>query len=243
MVYLFTDFGSHDLYVGQLHAALLRVKPNLAVIDLLHEAPGYAILPSAHLLAALNATIPDDDAIMLSVVDPGVGGVRRPVVMQAEGRWFVGPDNGLLSVVARRAKECRFWEISWRPEHMSSSFHGRDLFAPIAAMLGAGEWWPDALQEIPDLQHRLESDDLFQIIYVDHYGNAITGIRQGGVQRDAQLQVTGREIPYARVYSEAPVGTAFWYENSIGLVEIAVNCGHAARQLGLAVGTEIRVIG
>jgi len=97
-IFLFTDFGSADLYVGQVKAVLHAEAPEVAVIDLLHDAPPFEVAAGAHLLAALVRRLPAG-AVVIAVVDPGVGGARAPVVVQAEGRYFVGPDNGLMSVV------------------------------------------------------------------------------------------------------------------------------------------------
>jgi S-adenosyl-L-methionine hydrolase (adenosine-forming) len=242
MIYLVTDFGSHDIYTGQLRAAVLRHFPSAVIIDLLHEVPDQNVLAGAHLLAALSGSIPEQDAVLLAVVDPGVGGPRRAIVLQADGRWHVGPDNGLLSVVKGRARHWRVWEILWRPPLLSASFHGRDLFAPIAAMLAAGEWWDGALLEVDSLDAELAAGDLLQVVYVDHYGNAMTGIRQGMIPHGTQLGAGGRRIPHARTFSAVPEGTLFWYENSIGLVEIAGNGCRAAAQLDLKVGLSLQVI-
>ena len=129
MIFLFTDFGIVGPYVGQMKAVLARRAPQATVIDLMHDAPAYGPKFAAYLLAALAGELPSD-AIVLGVVDPGVGDAqRRPVVLEAAGRRFVGPDNGLFAVAALRAEDPRWWEITWRPEHLSNTFHGRDLFA------------------------------------------------------------------------------------------------------------------
>ncbi len=238
-IVLFTDFGSGDLYVGQVKAVLQRLAPGIAVIDLLHDAPAFNVRASAHLLAAMVGRFAED-SVFLTVVDPGVGGARNAVVVQADDRWYVGPDNGLLSVVAARAlnSDCR--RVIWQPQQLSASFHGRDLFAPIAAVLAAQGGLPEGWFEHTDrLNLEFGGDDLPEIIYVDHYGNAHTGIRASGIEGKASLLVGARRLPYARVFSEAGEGEAFWYGNSQGLVEIAVNCGSAARLLGLKIGDRL----
>jgi S-adenosylmethionine hydrolase len=240
MIALFTDFGSADLYVGQVKAVLFRGAPGVPVVDLLHEVPDFNVRAGAHLLSALAAHMPPG-SLVLSVVDPGVGSARGAAVIEADGRWYVGPDNGLLSVVAGRAAQCRTWRIRWRPEGLSASFHGRDLFAPIAAELATGGFPEDKLDQADGLGVDFGTDDLAEIIYIDHYGNGITGIRAARAHRGAKLAIGDTELPFARVYSEVPPGAAFWYENSLGLVEIAVNQGHAARVLGLAVGQALRL--
>jgi hypothetical protein len=242
MIYLFTDFGSHDLYLGQVKAVLRQQAPAVDVIDLCNDLVDYDVQNSAHLLSALARTVHERDAVLLCVVDPGVGGMRRPVVLQADGRWLVGPDNGLMALVKQRAAECRCWEIVWRPNTMSRSFHGRDLFAPIAAMLATGKLASAALREINDLQTHGNADDLPQIIYIDHYGNAMTGMRAGSIALDCRLNVSGQWLAHAGTFSEANPGAAFWYENSLGLIEIAVNQGRAATLLELRPGSPVMVV-
>jgi S-adenosyl-L-methionine hydrolase (adenosine-forming) len=243
MIALFTDFGADDIYVGQLKIALLQhAAADTNIIDVLHSAPNYDSRAGAHLLAALRGWYPPN-TVFLAVVDPGVGGERDAVVLQADAQWFVGPDNGLLSVVAARATRSRTWRITWRPASLSASFHGRDLFAPMAAWLSRGDLPADKLQETAALRERLGADDLAEVIYVDHYGNALTGLRAGAVPRGARLDIAATDVSYVRVFSDAPGGQAFWYENSIGLVEIAVSRGSAATQLGVRVGDPVHVTG
>ena len=236
---LFTDFGTGDLYVGQVKAVLQRLAPPIAVIDLLHDAPSFNVRASAHLLAAMVACL-GEDSVCLAVVDPGVGGARDAVIVQADGRWYVGPDNGLLSVVGARALKGDCWRVVWQPEPLSASFHGRDLFAPVAATLAVQGGLPkDWFEHTGMLNVDFGGDDLPEIIYIDHYGNAHTGIRAGGIPREALLAAGERRLPFARVYSEVAEGEAFWYENSQGLVEIAVNCGHAAQLFDLKIGDDV----
>ncbi|MBI5750651.1 MAG: SAM-dependent chlorinase/fluorinase [Hydrogenophilales bacterium] len=238
MIVLFTDFGADDIYVGQVKAVLTQTAPAASAIDLLHSAPNFDIESSAHLLAALYLRF-SPGSVFIAVVDPGVGGARDAVVMVADGYWFVGPDNGLLSVVAARAQAARLWRITWRPERLSPSFHGRDLFAPIAAWIAAGLFPADKLAESSALQVQSNGADSQRVIYIDHYGNCMTGMRAAGLGSDAMLQVAGRELRRASTFSEAMPDEAFWHENSVGLVEIAVNQGSAAHSLGLQVGSVI----
>lgn len=235
-IVLFTDFGAGDIYVGQVKAVLQRIAPGVAVIDLLHDAPTFNVRASAHLLAAMVGRFAED-SVFLAVVDPGVGGARDAVVVQAGDHRYVGPDNGLLSVLAARAhtSDCR--RILWQPQPLSTSFHGRDLFAPVAATLAAQGGLPDGwLGPSGGLKLEFGGDDLPEIVYVDHYGNAHTGMRARGIARGAWLVIGARRLPYAPVFSAVAEGEAFWYENSLGLVEIAVNCGSAAGLLGLKIG-------
>ncbi|TXF13084.1 SAM hydrolase/SAM-dependent halogenase family protein [Pelomicrobium methylotrophicum] len=237
-IVLFTDFGSSDVYVGQVHAMLAREAPQARVIDLLHDAPAFDIEASAHLLAALAPEF-EAGAVFVAVVDPGVGGARSAVAVRADGRWFVGPDNGLLSVIAGRARDTAFFRIDWQPPRLTASFHGRDLFAPVAARIARGDDPATFLRQVPGLEVKLPAGDLARIIYIDHYGNAMTGLRAEGASPDLRLQVAGCDLAHARVFCEVAVGTPFWYENCLGLVEVAVNQGSAAAALGLCVGTPV----
>jgi S-adenosyl-L-methionine hydrolase (adenosine-forming) len=241
MLVLFTDFGGHDPYVGQVKAVLAQHAQNVPVIDLLHDAPAFNIKAGAHLLAALCKRFAPG-SVFLAVVDPGVGGERNAALMEADGRYFVGPDNGLLSVVAARAVQRRFWRIAWKPQDLSDSFHGRDLFAPIAAWIARGTFPTPKLAPVPALDVDLGGDDLGEIIYLDHYGNAMTGLQAALLTRDARLVVAHRHVGFARMFSEVPKGAPFWYENCIGLVEIAVNCGSAGESLGLEVGQHVMAV-
>lgn len=236
MIVLFTDFGPAGPYTGQMKAVLAQRAPAVPVIDLVHDAPAFRPKSSAYLLAALANTFPAG-SVFLCVVDPGVGGGRAPVVTEADDRYFVGPGNGLFEIVMRRASNCRQWTINWTPEHLSPSFHGRDLFAPVAAKIAAGNPVPGE-QQLPPARHTGWPDDLAEIVYIDHYGNAMTGLRAAALPGDAVLQAAGHRFGQARVFSEVPVGDGFWYENSCGLAEIAVNQGRADN-LGLHVGTVI----
>lgn len=239
-VFLFTDFGAADLYAGQVKAVLLRHAPNVAVIDLLHTAPAFNVQASAHLLAAISMQIPPG-SVTLAVVDPGVGGARDALALAADNHWTIGPDNGLLSVLAARAKACTCWRITWRPEQLSASFHGRDLFAPVAAAIVCGEFPANKAESGARLSVDFGGNDLGEIIYIDHYGNAFSGLRAQDLPRNARIGVAGRSLGHARVFSAVPAGEVFWYENSLGLVEIAGNSCSASIKLGLQIGQPVTV--
>ena len=150
--------------------------PGTPIIDLFADAPMGNPKASAYLLAAYAPWFPAG-AIFLCVVDPGVGGTRPPLILEADGRWYVGPGNGLFELVQRRAGAVRCWDIDWMPEHVSASFHGRDIFAPVAARLARGET-PTGRRREADADRRADwPDDLPEVVYVDHFGNAMTGLR------------------------------------------------------------------
>lgn len=240
MIVLFTDFGLAGPYTGQMKAVLAREAPAVPVIDLFADAPSHDPRAASYLLAAYAAEFPRG-TVFLCVVDPGVGGARKPVIVEADGRLFVGPGNGLFEMVMRRARRHRGFEIVWRPRRLSSSFHGRDLFAPVAAALARAGRPAEKARPAALVRHRAWPDDLAEIVYIDRYGNAMTGLRPRALPKRAILHVAGRELARARTFGGQPPGQPFWYENANGLVEIAVNRGRAADFLGLRVGSPARI--
>jgi S-adenosylmethionine hydrolase len=240
VIVLFTDFGPCGPYLGQMEMALRKEAPSVDVIQLLSDAPAGDPRRSAYLLAALARHVPLG-AVVLAVVDPGVGSKRLPVVLQADGRTFVGPDNGLFNTVALHSLSVEWRIIDWRPDSLSASFHGRDLFAPIAAHIARNDSsWPGRSYAGPELG--LWPADLPEIIYVDHYGNAISGLRYQPELEGRCLEAQGRRLAQVGTFADVEAGEAFWYCNSMGLVEIAVNRGRADQALGLSLGTEIRFV-
>jgi S-adenosylmethionine hydrolase len=218
---------------------LAREAQHIPAIDFLNDVSPFGIKAAAHLLASLVPECPQG-SVFLAVVDPGVGGQREPIALRADGYRLVGPDNGLLSVFAARAAHSEVFRIAWRPERLSASFHGRDLFAPVAARVAMDDVPEGWLLPVPGLSVDFGADELPEIIHIDHYGNAMTGIRGGPVRRDAELMVNGHRLHYARVFSAVARGDAFWYENSQGLVEVAANQASAAEKLQLGVGMPIQ---
>jgi S-adenosylmethionine hydrolase len=242
MIVLFTDFGVAGPYTGQMKAVLAAEAPDILVIDLMADAPAFDPQASAHLLSALISPFPRD-TVFLAVVDPGVGSARRPIFVEADGRGFVGPDNGLLSVVARRAERAAAFVVDWRPGKLSASFHGRDLFAPVAAMLARGRRPYATPLPLGEMSGWQDPDELPRIVYIDAYGNAMTGLRAAKLPAGTGLRAADRLLRRARTFSDVAPGEAFWYENALGLAEVAVNRDSAARMLGLEVGSDIEIEG
>ncbi len=240
LVFLFTDFGAEGPYLAQMEAAMLQLAPDARVLNLLSNAPCADPRAGAYLLAALLAELPEA-ATVVAVVDPGVGTARLPLVVEADGRLLVGPDNGLMARVAARATRVSVARIDWTPPRLAPSFHGRDLFAPAAARLLSGVALPRT--ELPPgaMVGADWPDELPEIIYFDHYGNAYTGIAGADLDRHAVLRCAGREIRSAPMFAAVPSGACFWYPNSCGLVEIAVNRGRAQEALALRLGDPVGI--
>ncbi len=236
MILLFTDFGLDGPYHGQMKAAIHALAPDVPVIDLVADLAPYEPKAAGYLLPALVESFPDG-SVFVCVVDPGVGGPRRPLVQRSRKRWFVGPDNGLLDPETTRDPKAERWEITWRPERaLSTSFHGRDQFAPVAAMLAAGRSPAKIGCRKLDEPPPGIPPDWPRIVYLDRFGNAVSGTRAATMSRDAVLSIRGHKVPRAETFSDVGPGQPFWYENSSGLVEIAVNRGFADEDLGLDVG-------
>jgi S-adenosylmethionine hydrolase len=240
MIVTFTDYGRSGPYVGQLHAVLISEAPRVPIVDLLVDAPAHDPKAASYLLAAFGASFPTG-TIFLAVVDPGVGAERAGVAVEIDGRWYVGPDNGLFEHVCRRAATPPHWtRLSRRQPAPSATFHGRDVFAPVAARLAKGR--PAPGEPIGSgLRFPEWPDDWPAVLYIDSFGNAMTGARAVSVPANAVIEVAGLKLPRLRTFSEALNGAAFWYENSSGLVEIAVNRGRAADVLDLTPGQEIAI--
>lgn len=238
MIAIFTDFGIQGPYLGQMHAVLAAEAPAVPVVTLFPDLPAFDVKAAAYLLPAYAQYLPAS-AICLCVVDPGVGSERRPLALEVDGRWYIGPDNGLFSVLVRRAARVRARVITWRPQRLSASFHGRDLFAPVTAAIARGEDCPGEALAPERLVAPGWPDELAEVVYVDPYGNAVTGVRAAAVSEQAVLQVAGRACRFRRTFAEAARGEAFWYCNSNGLVELAVNQGSVAQQLNLTLGQSI----
>jgi S-adenosylmethionine hydrolase len=238
MILLFTDFSWKGPYVGQMKSVLAARLPGRPVVDLMHDAPAFRPLEAGLLLVRLLRHAPAG-AALLGVVDPGVGGARRALILEVEGRVLAGPDNGLFVPALRAASRARCFEVLWRPPALSASFHGRDLFAPALASHLAGE--PLEMREIEasGLAAWDAPNEPGRVLYIDGYGNAMTGIDATELASGRRLSAGGRDIAPARTFSDVQEGEVFCYGNSLGLVEIAVNKGSAAALLGLEVGSAV----
>lgn len=243
MIATFTDFGVQGPYLGQVKALLCDLAPGVPVVDVFPDMPACNVKSATYLLPAYVQYL-TKRSICLCVVDPGVGTDRRAVALRIDERWYVGPDNGMFSILLRRAKQVQAYEITWRPDKLSRSFHGRDLFAPVCGKLAVGEpveSWANELGAdrlvTPDWP-----EDLFEVVYIDSFGNLMTGVRASAVSRDMRFKIGKQECCFQRVFGEASGTAAFWYENSNGLVEIAVAGGSVQDVLGVGIGDKLSIV-
>ena len=258
-VTLTTDFGTRDPYVGALKGALLATASQLQLVDVSHDIPPQDILAGAFVLrhAAFEFS---PGTVHLAVVDPGVGGARRPLAVDAAGYLWIGPDNGLLSC-ALNFPDARAFEITHpdlRHEQVSATFHGRDLFAPAAARLAAGFPVEDVGPGVDDALHLAAMRPVVRtadlegtVIHVDHYGNLITCISSGDLSQFGDLSrlrvVVGHDAGtvvvrgIVRTYDDIETAAAAALIGSGDLLELVVRDGSAAARFGLQRGDSITV--
>lgn len=239
-IVLATDYGVSGSYVGQLKSAIYKIAQNAKFIDLIHDLPAFNPKASAYLLASYLEHLAKN-SIVVGIVDPGVGSDREPIVLEGNDYTFVGPNNGLFAMVARKLSEIRLSEILLSKEPVSKTFHGRDVFAPIAAQISSGSKPKLESISIEKLIGSDWPDNLFEIIYIDHYGNAITGIKSNQINKNQQLKINEHHLKYAEAFYNVGKGKCFWYCNSNGLIEIAAREISIAEMLKLSIGNTINL--
>ena len=287
-IFLLTDFGTADTYVGVVKGVMLSIAPDARIVDLTHDVPPQDIRAGAFALLTAAPYLPED-AVVLAVVDPGVGTDRRPIAVQVRGRTFVGPDNGLLSWAVRNdlTPPARFsipetgehgarlplsaperglgGEVFfsvvldrprfWRPT-VSATFHGRDLFGPVAAHLARGVPLTevgspcDGIQRLPFPPVRRRTNAQWQIVsaqgeivHVDRFGNLIANLSAADLPSEPIVIIGGRSISGLAPHFQAGTGPVIALIGSAGLLEVAVPNGSAAAVLGVGVGAVVTVAG
>ena len=245
---LTTDFGTRDHYVGAMKGAVISVAPQVRVFDISHEIPSFDVAEGAFAIAQSFPHYPDG-TVHVVVVDPGVGSARRPVAVAAGGHWFVAPDNGVLSLVLEAAGRFEAREIDLRHglPRMSTTFHGRDLFAPVGARLAIGlpfdEIGPEATALVR-MDPAAASDGCGRVLHVDRFGNLVTSFRASDLPEGASLALGDRTVRVrARAYASMPAGRLFLIVGSSGYVEVSMNRGSAADALGVRAGEDVTLVG
>jgi S-adenosylmethionine hydrolase len=255
IITLTTDFGTRDSFVGAMKGVVAGIAPDARVIDLTHDIAAGDVRAGAFALATAVPCFPAG-SIHVAVVDPGVGSERQAIAVRTPQGFFVGPDNGVLSWALRASKGIevrRLTNPDWWRRPVSRTFHGRDIFAPVAAHLAAGASFADAGDSLDDIV-RLPWPALTakagscagEVLHVDHFGNAITNIPAdavppGAIERDTvRFHLTGAQtVPLGDCYAAVAPGAALAVPGSSGFIEIAINGGDAARTLGLAPGVPV----
>jgi len=251
IITLLTDFGTRDWFVPSLKGVILGITPRARMVDITHEIPPQDIRAGAFVLAAAAPTFPKG-TIHVAVIDPGVGSRRKAIAVRTRNHFFIGPDNGVLSLATRQegiievraienTKLCR--------QPVSRTFHGRDVFAPVAAHLARGIRFVElgsrlkAMHELPVPEPRLDGRQIRgEIVYIDHYGNLITNIRSQQLPSRIHCKIKARTIQgLSSGYSAVKRGEGVAVINSLDLLEIGVRNGHAAKSLKVRIGSPVVV--
>jgi S-adenosylmethionine hydrolase len=256
IVTLTTDFGERDPFVGIMKGVILGRAPAARLVDLTHAVPRQNVAAGAYALASAARWFPRG-AIHLVVVDPGVGTARRALAIETADAWFVGPDNGVASVAVPARAVRRIIDVShsrYRLRPVSRTFHGRDVFAPIAAALASGVD-PSTLGPrvrtmrrlvVPKPRRRARTL-VGEVLWIDGFGNATTNVSAtdlaGADFRGRRLSITiaGHVVPFRPTYAAVPLGRPVALVNSSDLLEVAVNGGSAAADLGARVGVRVEI--
>ncbi|UCH78686.1 MAG: SAM-dependent chlorinase/fluorinase [Candidatus Coatesbacteria bacterium] len=253
IITLTSDFGLSDGYVASMKGVLLGLCPGAELVDLSHEVPPHEILPTALILEATVPYFPPQ-TVHVVVVDPGVGSRRRALALSSAGHFFVGPDNGLFTPFLQEevvTGVVAIEEERFRLRAFSSTFHGRDLFAPAAAALARGADYASLGPEIADpvkfpWPHAVLAGDRLvgTVLHVDHFGNCVTSIKESDLPTWEAYHVRCREVdfgPLKRHYAEVVSGAPLALVNSMGRLELAIAQGNAAVALGIRTGDDVTV--
>lgn len=252
---LTTDFGLADHYVGAMKGVILGICPRAQIVDITHEVTPYEITEGAYLIAQAYRTFPKK-TVHVVVVDPGVGTARRPILMEAAGQYFIAPDNGVLSMIyLREPHKIRLLSNDKFFRHpVSRTFHGRDIFSPVAAHLAAGipparfgKRIEDYLKPVFQKPQRSGKRTwVGQIVKIDRFGNIITNFHSEDFpnleNQNVSFSVGPQEVTViARNYSETGPGELFAVVGSGGYYEISISQGSAAKRIGCVVGGPVEL--
>ena len=255
-VTLTTDFGLSDHFVGVMKGVILGIDPGVRIVDITHEVPPFEITEGAFVIAQAYRYFPRR-TVHVIVVDPGVGSTRRPILAEMGGQYFIAPDNGVLSMVFAREEKRRVRHITnerffLRP--VSTTFHGRDVFAPAAGHLASGisaARFGKRIEDyvkLPVAKPMRTSKRIWTgtILKIDRFGNLITNlhiddfpeVKTRPFELNAGLEMISR---FASTFSDGVVGELFVIVGSSGYLEVAVNQGSAAKMLGCASGSPVEL--
>jgi S-adenosylmethionine hydrolase len=247
---LLTDFGDVDSFVGAIKGIILSINPEARIVDISHNVPPQDIQAAAFILLTAYRLFPAG-SVHLAVVDPGVGSSRRPILIQAANYSFVGPDNGIFSYVCEEEANFKVFHLtndSYFRKPLSSTFHGRDIFAPTAAALSTGIEPRKLGKEIDDLvrlkslqPERLKSGKLRgRIIYIDRFGNCVTNIKPEHFKDGARLEVGGRTVKaFKEFFAEGSKDKLFGIWGSAGFLELSAYKTSAAKLLKVNAGEPV----
>jgi S-adenosyl-L-methionine hydrolase (adenosine-forming) len=254
MITLTSDFGLKDPYVAEMKGAILTINPDAKQVDITHDVEKFNIRMGAFMLASAAPYFPNG-TVHLAIVDPGVGTKRRAIVVQTKAGFFVGPDNGILMIAAQNQGVKHIYQLV-NPKYMlpkvSSTFHGRDVFAPAAAYLDKGvaphEFGPEVTDPVTPQYASVKKKGnvlIGEVLHVDGFGNVITNVSQKMLESPKTVKVKLRDVPitlaFAQTYAEAKPNEAIALFGSHGFLEFALNQGNAAEKFGVEVGDVVEV--
>jgi len=252
IIALLTDFGTKDYFVGAMKGAILNVNENVKVIDITHEIPPQDIRSAGFTLRACYKSFPKK-TIFVAVVDPGVGSNRRAILVETGDYYFIAPDNGLLSFIFDEEKQSRVFELTeekFFAENISRTFHGRDVFAPVAAHLSKGIQPDEFGGEIKDFisfrkanPRKISANKIeAEIIHTDHFGNLITNLTEKDLPENFALEINGKTISKLQgFFAESEKSEVFIISGSAGFLEIAAFRDSAEKLLNAKSGQKIIV--
>lgn len=251
---LTTDFGLSDHYTGTMKGVILSRCPDAAIIDISHEIPAFSVYAAAYTIDQAARFFPSG-TVHVIVVDPGVGTERKAIVAEAGGQTFVAPDNGVLTMVLNRSEGSVVHEIANSAlfvHPVSNTFHGRDIFAPVAAAIASGRTQPvgagprlQQVQMLPDIEPEQIDADVWKgmILSVDHFGNVITNFPSAEFEgKHFTLRLGDASISgLFRSFGHAPEGELFAYFGSSGFIELGINQASAADALAIQPEADIEL--
>jgi len=257
---ILTDFGEEDEYVAAVKGVILKINPNVKIIDISHYIPPQDVVKAAFLLSSISPHFPEK-SIFLTVVDPGVGTSRRILVIETKSnKYFVGPDNGVLSLPAEKEGINRIISVEntkFFLKNISSTFHGRDIMAPVAAHISLGVPIENFGPEIKDFQKldipapKIGEDAIYgQVMLRDHFGNLITNIDKNTAEKHLRfdnrydVKIGSRIIKarFLKTYGEGRKGEVLLIVGSKNLLEISINQGNAFEELKIKVGSGFKIL-
>jgi len=256
VITLTTDFGLQDYYVSAMKAVMLGIAPDVRLVDISHEIPSQDIMAGSWVLQN-SATLFPSNTVHLVVVDPGVGTDRNAIALQIEDQYFVGPDNGIFSLLTQE-RDYEAVRLSnskyWRKER-SNTFHGRDIFAPAAAHLSRGVALEDLGESVDELVTYRWTVPIFDkdgvegmVIHIDKFGNLITNITESLIEevvdeKSVKIYIGNTILDEIAVtFGTVPEGEPVAYIGSSGMLEIGINQGNAEEMLGVQKGAQISLI-
>jgi len=255
IVTLTTDFGLKDPYVAEMKAVILNINPNATIVDITHEIAKFNIRMGAYILASASPYFPKG-TIHVAVVDPGVGTKRRPLLIQTERSYYIGPDNGVLALAAKNQDITHIYEVTNRKlmlSKISSIFHGRDVFAPAAAHLANGtppeEFGPEIRKVVmPEFAKIIRRKDMLigEVMHIDSFGNIITNFGEKEVElmkikhiANVKLRNAKLKLRFCKAYADVEPQKPLALIGSHNFFEISINQGNAAEIFKIRSGDKV----